>query len=347
MNSQEKKSFVSLTPYQSARDLYKKGVFMDANEHFEQWVQIDWTRISAVNRYGDSSCEALRTKLCEVYLKGFAKEEVFIGAGSNEIIDLLIKGFVEEKEAVMVVEPTYTLYETQAHIEGVKCIKVQYDADFTLPFAEIQKNSANVKVLFLCSPNNPTGYLVSKSDIESIRVFYDGLIVIDEAYIEFAGMEKSLISLAHTENCVILRSFSKAWGLAAIRVGYAVASAQIVATLQKIKNSYNVSGVSQAIAIQALDQVDALWKSVATSNRLKRLLEQELRAASIDFIPTQANYILIRVPNPAETCRRLAEVGIIVRDRSNLPLLAGALRVTVGSEAENKALVRALVEMCA
>jgi histidinol-phosphate aminotransferase len=345
MNAEEKKSLISLTPYQSARDLYKTGVFMDANEHFEQWVQIDWARMPTLNRYGDSSCELLRKKLCEVYLRGFVPEEVFIGAGSNEIIDLLVKGFVEEKEAVMVVEPTYTLYETQAYIEGVRCKKVQYEADFTLPVAEMQKNSEGVKVLFLCSPNNPTGHLVSKNDIELIRAFYKGLIVIDEAYIEFAGMEKSLVSLAHTEGCVILRSFSKAWGLAAIRIGYAVASAQIIATLQKIKNSYNVSGVSQAIALQALDQVDVLWESVATANRLRQILEQQLRAASIHFFPAHANYLLIQVQNPVAVCRRLADMGIIVRDRSSLPLLTNAVRVTVGSEEENAALVRGLIEI--
>ena len=298
-----------------------------------------------LNRYGDSSCEELREKLCEKYIPNFTKENVFIGAGSNEIIDLLIRGFVEPEEFIMAVEPTYTIYSIQASVAGVRCKKLHYDSNLSIPISSIRENMQGVKILFLCSPNNPTGRIISSNVLETILSFYKGIVIIDEAYIEFLGLDKSLVGFAHRSNVVITRSFSKAWGLAGIRVGYAIGCKKIIDVLLKIKNPYNVSKISQLIVMQALDQIDRMHESVSRSNNLKNALVEKLKTLPIDVFSTEANYILIRLNNAAKIQKTLAEKQIIVRDRGNLPLLKNILRISVGSADENKKFIVALTEI--
>lgn len=345
MSQYQKNHLKTISGYESARDLYKTGLFLDANENFEQWVSIDWTQATNLNRYGDSSCDELRAKLAEKYLPGFSKDNIFIGAGSNEIIELLIRGFVEQNETILVIEPNYAIYETQAKITGVGCKKILYNPELDLVISDIKKNISSVKMLFLCSPDNPTGHIITSEEIANIRKFYSGIIVIDEAYIEFAGLENSLISFAHSPNIIITRSFSKAWGLAGIRIGYAVANDKTISVLQKIKNSYNVSAISQFIALQALDQLDKLAISINKSNFLKKELVHDLQKINVDVATTPANYILIRIKNASAIQQALAKKGVIVRDRSKLPLLADTLRITVGNEQENKQFITCLAQI--
>lgn len=342
MNKFQRKNIQTLKPYKSARDLYKDGILLDANENFKQWVKIDWKKIKNLNRYGDSTCKELREKLSKNYINGFTKDNIFIGAGSNEIIDLLIRGFVEPEESILIIEPNYSIYETQANIAGVGCKKIKYNNKLDIVISDIKKNIEKVKMLFLCSPDNPTGHIIHPIEIKKILKFFNGIIVIDEAYIEFAGMEKSLLNFGHLSNVVIMRSFSKAWGLAGIRIGYAVANKKIINVLLKIKNSYNVSRISQSIAIQALDQINKLYKNIDKSNKLKKQLVKNLKKLPIKIINTNANYILIRLNKATKIQKLLAENKIIIRDRSKLPLLENTLRITIGNKNENKKLTNEL-----
>ncbi len=346
MNTKPNKNVQTLSPYICARDLFKSGIFLDANENYDQWVAIDWSKISNLNRYPDSSCDKVREKLVKNYIFGFKKENIFMGSGSDEIIDLLIRGFVGDSEYVMVMDPSYSIYETQAGINNKKVKKILLKNDFDLDIEEIQKNIKGVKVLFLCSPNNPTGNLIGLTEIQSILDFYKGILVIDEAYIEFAGSNNSFMELVKTnKNIVILRTFSKAWGLAGIRVGYAIANEQITSTLLKIKDSYNVSKVSQEIVLQALGQTGMLMKKIDETLKFKVQLEKQLSLMGVNIIPTRANFILARVKNASAIYRELARRGIIVRDRSNLSYLENILRITVGSGKENKLLVKSLLKL--
>lgn len=346
MNSKPNRNIQTLSPYVCARDLFKSGIFLDANENYDQWVTINWSKISNLNRYPDSSCDEIRQKLVKKYILGFKKENIFIGSGSDEIIDLLVRGFVEKNEYVMVMNPSYGVYEIQAEINNKKIKKIVLKSNFDLDIKAIRSNISDVKVLFLCSPNNPTGNLITEKDIQAILNFYNGLLVIDEAYIEFAGLNNSLVKLVKkNKNIVILRTFSKAWGLAGIRVGYAIAEKEIISTLLKIKDSYNVSKVSQEIVLQALDQIGELSKKIGETMILKRKLEKELLLMGIEIIPTRANFILMRIKNAPVVYERLARKGVIVRDRGNLPFLENALRITVGSDKENRFFIKSLRQL--
>lgn len=336
----QRRNITTLEGYTSARDIYKDGIFFDANENYEQWVAIDWKNTPSLNRYPDSTSDKLREKLARTYVCGYGKNNIFVGCGSDEIINLLIEGFVEDGESIMVMDPSYAFYEVQANIKNRKVKKILLNNDFSLNVEKIQGNIKTVKIIFLCSPNNPTGNLISTKEIQAIMQFYNGIVVIDEAYVEFAGLKNSLINMVNeNSNIVILRTFSKAWGLAAIRVGYAIGPTSIIKVLLKIKESYNVSSLSQYIAFRALDQIKRLQEKINETKKLKLALLKNFSNLGIKALDTSANYILIRVPDAKRIYTTLAKQGVIVRDRSNLPLLANTLRVTIGSQQENETLL--------
>lgn len=344
--SLQRKNIVSLEPYTSARDLYKEGIFMDANENYEQWVSIDWSKILYLNRYPDSTCDLLREKMVKRYIKGFAKENIFVGCGSDEIINLLIESFVEDGESIMVMYPSYSFYEVQASIKNRKTKKVLLNNDYSLNIGKIKRNIESVKIIFLCSPNNPTGNLITREEIQAILQFFKGIIIIDEAYIEFSDLGNSMIDLVSEKtNIVILRTFSKAWGLAGIRVGYAVGPQSIIEVLFKIKESYNVSSISQNIALQALDQIERLQKKIEEMKYLKQELLKSCSTLGIEASDSSTNFILIKVPNAKKIYENLADQKVIIRDRSNLSLLQNTLRVTIGSMQENEKLINTLKEV--
>jgi len=339
----QRKNIEKLKPYTSARDLYKEGIFLDANENYQQWIDIDWRKMQDLNRYPESDSLSVRRKIVEKYLKDFTEENVFFGSGSDEIIDLIIRGFVEDDEYVMVMNPSYSIYNVQAEINNKKVKSVLLNNDLSLNISEIKENIDGVKVIFLCSPNNPTGNLISIDEIKQIMEFFDGLVVIDEAYIEYAGMENSLIGLVKkNKKIMILRTFSKAWGLAGIRAGYLVGSKEIVQTLLKIKDSYNASKLTQEIVLQALDQIGKLSEILKDSKNKKIELENNLKKLGIKCIPTKANFVLAKLDNANDEYKSLTNEGVIVRDRSNLPYLGGVLRITVGTDEENSKLLKIL-----
>ncbi|MBI3379470.1 histidinol-phosphate transaminase [Candidatus Gottesmanbacteria bacterium] len=339
----QRKNIITLEPYTSARDLYKSGIFMDANENYEQWISIDWEGIASLNRYPDSTCDQLREKLVKKYVRGFTKENIFVGCGSDEIINLLIAGFVEDDESIMVMDPSYSFYEVQASIKNIQTKRILLREDFSIDIGKIQKNISTVKIIFLCSPNNPTGNLITKKEIQMIAKFFKGIIVVDEAYIEFADLGNSMIdSVSEKSNIIILRTFSKAWGLAGIRVGYAIGSKSIIDVLFKIKESYNVPSVSQNIAIQALDEIEKLKKKIVEMKKLKEQLLKGFSNLGLEASDTSANFILVKIPNAKKIYKNLADQKVIIRDRSNLPLLQNTLRVTIGSKEQDEKLISIL-----
>lgn len=345
----QKKNIQNLEPYVCARDIFTKGIFLDANEAPGQWVDIDWSRVKDLNRYPDSRANELRDKLAEfLSIPNFEieRENLFIGNGSDEIIDLLIKVFVEADECIMTMNPSYSVYDVQANTYGVGIKNIDLQEDFSIDTDEILANTEDVKIIFLCSPNNPTGNLLREENLLRILESFEGLVVVDEAYIEFAGEDASYLKLIKKyENLVILRTFSKAWGLAGIRVGYSVARVEITQVLLKSKESYNTTAVSQELALQALEQSSALEKVIAQTLQIKSNLEQELTEMGLEVIPSSANFTLVRIPDATRIYEQCAKQGVIIRNRSKLYLLDNVLRISIGSKTEIEQLLKILGEI--
>lgn len=331
----------NLTPYSSARDDFKgkADIYLDANE---SW----YDAVERANRYPDPEAVLLRRKLQEVLCLPF--EKTVIGNGSDEIIDLLIRIFCASgKDSIMIERPTYGAYKVFADINNVQTINVCLKEDFSL---DIDKMISTIKerkpkIVFICSPNNPTGNVFPLSEIETIAKENDGITVIDEAYSDFEPEFQSAISLIdeYPRVCV-LKTLSKAWAIAGARVGILVANKEIRDTISKVKPPYNVSATSQRVAIEALDDNLEIKKVRDEIIEQRELLEKKVTSLPYvkEVIPTNTNFILIRVDDADRLYYYLMKKGIIVRNRTHEPLLAGVLRVTVGSERENKSLMEAL-----
>ncbi|MCB9290878.1 MAG: histidinol-phosphate transaminase [Lewinellaceae bacterium] len=328
-----------LTPYSSARSEYKgrADIFLDANENpFD----------TGYNRYPDPLQWEVKDKIAE--LKGVAAQNIFLGNGSDEVIDLLIRIFCEPKEDhIVILPPTYGMYRVSADISNVEVREVklaarfQPDADAVLGVAD-----EHSKLLFLCSPNNPTGNSFSLEAIGQLAEGFPGITVVDEAYIDFSAQPSSLTLLGRYPRLVVMQTFSKAWGLAGIRLGMAFASAEIVALFNKVKPPYNVNQLTQEAVLKALDDKQQKEQWVQSILGQRTLLAQYL--SGLEFVeriyPSDANFLLVKVKEPRRVYDFLVEQGIIVRDRSRVALCEGCLRITVGAPEENEQLFRALVE---
>jgi histidinol-phosphate aminotransferase len=335
-----RKNIRTMKPYSSARDEFKgeAEVFMDANEN---------PYPTPFNRYPDPLQMKVKQKLS--LLKGLPPAQIFLGNGSDEPIDLLIRAFCEpNQDSILITEPTYGMYSVCAEVNAVNIQQVKLTPDFDLDLNAFPKNfDDTTKIIFLCSPNNPTGNLLSRDKIlQVIKRFY-GLVVIDEAYIDFAESKSFIGELEKYPNLVILQTFSKAWGLAGLRLGMAFASTEIIAILNKIKYPYNVNIKTQELAIDALENVyrKDIWVEEILANREK--LIGELRNVKIveKIYPTDSNFVLVRVKDAPGTYRYLTEKGIIVRDRSKVTLCFNCLRITVGTAEENEKLINALKQL--
>ncbi len=330
-----------LTPYSSARDDFKgkEGIFLDANEN-----PIGSTVTQSYNRYPDPHHSELKKKLSEV--KKTSPENIFIGNGSDEPIDLLIRLFCRpETDNIIICPPTYGMYAVSAELNDVKVKQVNLTPDFQLDTKRILENAdAHSKILFLCSPNNPTGNLLRENDIESVVRSFNGIIVIDEAYIDFVPHSSWLSRLNEFPNLVILQTFSKAWGLANLRVGIAFSSLVIISYMEKIKPPYNVNGYSQQTAVQALQNEEIKNKYVAAliAERDKVLSELKKHLFIKKIFPSDSNFLLVRVNDAKKLYNYLTDNGIIVRNRSSLPLCENTLRITIGTQEENKRLLEVL-----
>lgn len=337
LSSLIRKNIAAMKPYSSARDEFKgeAEVFLDANEN---------PYPSDYNRYPDPLQWKVKNKLAP--LKGVAPENIFIGNGSDEPIDLLIRAFCEPNEDnIVITEPTYGMYSVCAEVNAVGIRQVlltpSYDLDTD---ALLQSVTASTKVIFLCSPNNPTGALLSRGSIIRVLNEFQGIVVVDEAYIDFSKSESFIKLLPQHPNLVVLQTFSKAWGLAALRCGMAYASTEIISVLNKIKYPYNINIQTQELVLKALDDAEK------TKRWVKEILEQRsLLASSLADIPlvehvypSDANFLLVKVKNASAIYETLMNEGIIVRDRSKVRLCGNCLRITVGTPEENKRLVEAI-----
>lgn len=330
-----------LVPYSSARDDYKgnEGVFLDANENpLGSITEEDW------NRYPDPYQKELKAKVAQI--KGVRSENIFLGNGSDEPIDLLFRAFCEPgKDNVIINPPTYGMYKVSADINNVEAREVLLTANYDLDVEAIKSAvDENTKIIFICSPNNPTGNDVSLDKIEEVLRFFNGIVLVDEAYVDFTSRQSFALRLEEFPNLLVLQTFSKAWGLAALRLGMAFASEEILAILNKIKAPYNLSGLVQKTVLKALENLEKKDKMVDQILKNRESLGEALKQTPMikTICPTDSNFFLVKLENASEVYKKLIEEKIILRDRSKVALCKGGIRITVGTEKENELLIDAL-----
>ncbi len=330
-------------PYSSARDEFsgEAKVFLDANENSLGSPLLKW-----YNRYPDPHQHKLKEAISRI--KSVDANQIFLGNGSDECIDLLYRCFCEPgKDNVIICPPTYGMYEVSAAINDVEIRKASLTAGFQLDVESIESLvDTHTKIIWVCSPNNPTGNSIQYDDIALLLNNFEGLVVIDEAYINFARQRSWLMELKEYPNLVVLQTFSKAWGLAALRLGMAFASPEIIDWLNKIKPPYNINQATQELALQALEETgqvnDMIKEIVAMRDELANVFRRMPLVEQV--YPSDANFLLVKVRNAKEVYEYLLELGIVVRDRSKVQLCEGCLRITIGTEAENTLLVDAMIE---
>jgi len=330
----------SLAPYSCARNEFtgEASVFLDANENpYNQ----------PYNRYPDPLQVQLKEKIAA--LKGVRPTQIMLGVGSDEPIDLIFRIFCEpSKDNVVAINPTYGMYGVCADINNVEYKQVNLNADFTLDAAKVLKAcDKNSKVIFLCSPNNPTGNSLARTEIEKIVTSFEGIVVIDEAYIDFSNEPSWLASLDQYPNIIVLQTFSKAWGMAALRCGMAFASEDIIAFFNKVKYPYNLNLLTQEAVYKQVENVDQKneWVKALLMERKKMMAALEALPLVKQIYPTDANFVLVKVDDANGAYKQLVDKGIIVRNRNSVTLCEGCLRITVGTPSENKQLLTALQQM--
>lgn len=332
-------NILRLTPYSSARSEFKgrADIFLDANENPYD---------TGYNRYPDPLQWKLKEKIGA--LKGIAPECIFLGNGSDEAIDLLIRIFCEPGAGhIITLPPTYGMYKVSADIANVAVKEVLLDKNFQPDVdAILAAADSRSKLLFLCSPNNPTANSFALEKIKQLAGRFPGMVVVDEAYIDFSSQPSCIGLLAEYPNLVVMQTFSKAWGLAGIRLGMAFASEEVIALFNKVKPPYNINQLTQEAALKALEnqQQQKEWVRQILGQRV--LLTQYL--SGLDYVlriyPSDANFLLVKVENPGAVYDFLVQRGIIVRDRSRVALCEGCLRITIGTPEENEQLFRALLD---
>jgi histidinol-phosphate aminotransferase len=329
-----------LTPYSSARDDFQGNgsVFLDANENpFNP----------PFNRYPDPHQIALKKKIGS--LKKVAPEQLFLGNGSDEAIDLLIRVFCQPgKDNVLIPQPTYGMYAVSAAIHDVEIRKVSLTRDFDLDTEKMESQwDSRTKLLFLCSPNNPSGNLLNPSKIEHLIKRFRGIVVLDEAYIDFIDGSGFVPRLGEFQNLVILQTLSKAWGLAGLRLGLCFAHTEIIKALGKIKPPYNINSLAQSTALEQLDHEKQKNAWVTEIKRQRSLLKQDLSTIPgvVKVYPSDTNFLLVKMKDARTVYDHLILKSIVVRDRSSVTLCENCLRITVGTANENKKLLEALSEL--
>ena len=341
VNNLVRDNIKNLIPYSSARDEFKgeARVFLDANENSFGSPLRKW-----YNRYPDPMQLKVKQKLSEI--KGIPTTNTFLGNGSDECIDILIRAFCEPaSDNIIICPPTYGMYEVSANINNVLIKKVSLTASFQIDLPSIADAvNEKTKLIFICSPNNPTGNSLDRHDIEVLLNNYFGIVVIDEAYINFSRFRSFTQELNDYPNLVVLQTLSKAWGLAALRMGMAFASEKIINIMNRIKPPYNINQASQELTLQALDNVETVNLMIKEIVQQRKSLEEELpKLKSVRKVHiSDANFILVDVVRPMEMYSFLLKQGIVVRDRSRVELCEGCLRITVGTPEENKALLTAI-----
>jgi len=343
LNSLIRPNIRTLTPYSSARDEFKgeASIFLDANENSFGSPLTKW-----YNRYPDPLQLKVKQKLSEI--KGIPVSQMFLGNGSDECIDILIRAFCEPAiDNMIICPPTYGMYEVSANINNVQVKKVPLTPSYQLDLERLDEAiDGSTKMIFLCSPNNPTGNSLNREDVEALLNNYYGIVVIDEAYVNFSRYRSFTQELNEYPNLVVMQTLSKAWGLASLRFGMAFASEEIVNVMNKIKPPYNINQASQELVLQALNRVEEVNEMIREIVKERKFLEAELPKLQIvkNVHPSDGNFLLVQVTSPVEIYHYLLDNGIVVRDRSRVELCEGCLRITVGTPSENKTLLMALDE---
>ena len=330
-----------MTPYSSARHEFtgEASIFLDANENsFGSPLTIQY------NRYPDPNQTVLKEKLSAI--KGIATKNIFIGNGSDEAIDLLMRIFCEPgRDNVILLPPTYGMYEVCAQVNDVKTKKVALLKNFKPDMDAIADAiDPYTKLIFVCSPNNPTGNSIDRGAVEIMLNNFDGIVVIDEAYINFSKQRSFITELAEYPNLVVMQTLSKAWGLAGLRLGMAFASETIIQYMNKVKYPYNISEANQQLALEALENLEQVNEWTRQIVQLREGLSKSMVdiPGVVTVYPSDANFILVKMNNAKKVYQYLVKKGIIVRDRSNVILCDDCLRITIGTAAENQELLNSL-----
>lgn len=339
INKLLRKNIQDLTPYSSARDEYsgEDAIFMDANENpFD----------TGMNRYPDPLQLKLKVRIAQI--KNTHYENIFLGNGSDEPIDLLMRAFCEPGiDNIVSIKPSYGMYKVSAETNNVELREVLLSSDLQLDKSGLMASvDENTKLIFLCSPNNPSSNSLYRDDILFILQEFEGLVVLDEAYIDFSNQESLLPELINYPNLVVLQTLSKAWGMAGIRLGMAFASREIVQVLNKIKYPYNINRLTQQFAFDRLSKEEEKNESVyeILKQRERLLIGLNEMKSVQEILPSDANFLMVRFEEPGLVFKYLLGKKIIIRDRSKVPLCEGCLRITVGLEEENTQLLKALKE---
>lgn len=342
INSLVRENVKRLKPYSSARDEFKEFdkdmIFLDANEN---------PFTNGVNRYPDPQQRNLKTVLAKQ--KEIETDNILLGNGSDEVLDLIYRAFCEPKQDnIITLLPTYGMYKVLAEINDIENREVLLTENFQPNIDAIQASiNVNSKILFICSPNNPTGNAFNEKGIEQLLNSFKGLVVIDEAYIDFSSQQSWLNRLSEFPNLIVTQTLSKAYGLAGIRLGICYASSNIISILNKIKPPYNVNELTQQRALnRVLKSEDVDYEIINILNERNILIKALVAVKFISKIyPTDANFVLIKVDDANKRYNQLLENGIVIRNRTTQPLCENTLRLTVGTETENKKLIKVLLSI--
>jgi len=336
-----RKNIQTLQPYASARHEFtgKATVFLDANENaYGSPVEVQY------NRYPDPLQWQLKFQLARI--KGVPAENIFIGNGSDEVIDLAYRIFCEPgKDNVIICPPTYGMYEVSGNINDVAVKKVLLTQNFQLDVEGILNAvDEHTKLIFICSPNNPTGNSMKREDILQLLNNFNGLVIIDEAYINYSKQKTFIAELTNYPGLVVMQTLSKAWGLAGLRVGLCYAAMDIIDLFNKVKPPYNINEASQQAAIEALQHTDIINAWIRETVAEKEKMVGALKTFSFieNVYPSDANFILIKTGDAGKLYTYLSDKGIVVRNRSKDPLCENCLRITIGTPGENNDLLEAL-----
>ncbi|MGI9138141.1 MAG: histidinol-phosphate transaminase [Sediminibacterium sp.] len=332
-----------LKAYSSAKDEYtgEAKVLLDANENSLGSPLTHW-----YNRYPDPYQKEVKEKIA--FVKQIPASKIFLGNGSDECIDILFRTFCEPgKDNIIICPPTYPMYEVGANINHIEIKSAPLLPDYQLNVAHIEQLvNERTKIIWICSPNNPTGNSLDRIDIETILNHFNGLVVVDEAYINFSKQKSFIASLIDYPNLVVLQTLSKAWGLAGLRLGMCFADESIVAYMNKVKAPYNINIVTQELALKALEEVGQV------NDMIQHLVDMRIALAEViqsmpyveKVFPSDTNFLLVKIPKARALYQYLLTQGIVVRDRSSLENCSDSLRITVGTEQENTQLVDAMAK---
>jgi len=333
-----RKNIRDLTPYSSARDEFnaEAKIWLDANENPND---------TGLNRYPDPYQMDLKNAISKI--KDVNTDKIFVGNGSDEVIDLLFRAFCEPQlDRAFIFPPTYGMYEVSAKINNIEIVELSLKDNYELPDIEVIKNDIQSKgLLFICSPNNPTGNLYPLKAIKELADNFQGLVVVDEAYIDFSNSESAISLIHNTLNLVVLQTLSKAYGMAGARLGMAFTNPQIIRVLNKIKPPYNVNTLSQRKGVETLKNKEIVKLQVSQTKAQREMLITALKGIQCikKIYPTKANFILVEFNDAQTVFTKLRSEGIIVRDRTKQ--IEGALRITIGSPEENNQLIKTLKQL--